>query len=382
MLPLMPVIVGPTAGGKTSTRRGTARHRTTRARAVRDRLRGLHAPLPGHGHRHRQAHARGERRGVPHHLIDVADPSESFSVERWLALAEEAIADIRNRGGVPIVAGGTHLYVKALLEGLFEGPAADEALRAELNAMDPGERRAELERVDPQSAARIHPNDTRRTVRAWRSTASPARPSPPSAGSGTPDACAKTPVLVGLLWPAESINPRINARVRRMIEDGFVEEARDLWERDALGEQSREALGYKQMIAHFRVGVLSRKRSSASRSKPDDSQKISAPGSGGSEPPRTRGGSKWTGRPPKTRLRPSCVRLCGTEDFPVPLAMGFPGTREKMIGAQARGTILRVAGLTNARRGPVIPAQRPRPARPSVRNLIGNPRDSEADRAI
>jgi tRNA dimethylallyltransferase len=192
-----------------------------------------------------------ERRGVSHHLIDIAEPSEPFSAERWLALAEEAISDIRDRGGVPIVAGGTHLYVKTLLEGLFEGPSADEALRAELNAMDPEQRRAELERVDPESAARIHPNDVRRTVRAlevYRLTGTPlsAQRREWDTGHVRDDA-----TLVGLIWPAQAINPRINARVKQMVEAGIVEEARALWEADAFGEQSREALGYKQLIAHF-----------------------------------------------------------------------------------------------------------------------------------
>lgn len=251
MLPLMPVIVGPTAGGKTALAVEAARAIEQRGHTPAEIV-SADSMLVYRGMDIGTAKPSDvERRGVPHHLIDVADPSEPFSVERWLALAEDAIADIRNRGGVPIVTGGTHLYVKSLLEGLFEGPGADESLRAELNAMDPDERRLELERVDPESATRIHPNDVRRTVRAlevYRLTGEPlsAQRNEWDTGHVREDA-----VLVGLLWPSEAINPRINARVKQMIENGFVEEARALWESDAFGEQSREALGYKQLIAHF-----------------------------------------------------------------------------------------------------------------------------------
>ena len=91
-----------------------------------------------------------ERRGVAHHLIDVVGlGSAVFTVDDWLTLARQKIAEIRSRGALPIVVGGTHLYIKALLDGLFDGPGPDEALRAELAAMDPATRRAELERVDP-----------------------------------------------------------------------------------------------------------------------------------------------------------------------------------------------------------------------------------------
>ncbi|MEQ9617007.1 MAG: tRNA (adenosine(37)-N6)-dimethylallyltransferase MiaA [Phycisphaerales bacterium] len=251
MLPRMPVIVGPTAGGKT----GLA-------------VRVAHA-LIGLGHAGTEIVSadsmmvyRGmdigtakpsdeDRRGVPHRLIDVVDPHERFNLELWLDRAERAIDEIRAPGGVPIVVGGTHLYVKALLEGLFEGPSADDTIRAELTAMDPTARRALLERVDPESAGRIHANDVRRTVRAlevWKLTGAPisAQQSQWDEGRARDDA-----VLVGLVWSSEGVNRRINARVKAMVDAGFVEEARGLWEAGAYGEQSREALGYKQFIAHF-----------------------------------------------------------------------------------------------------------------------------------
>jgi tRNA dimethylallyltransferase len=151
---------------------------------------------------------------------------------------------------------GTHLYVKGFLEGLFEGPEPDPALRAELAGMDPGARRAELERVDPDAAGRIHPNDERRTVRALEIYRLTGRPI--SALQGQWDRGGRADcVLVGLEWPAEAINRRINARVRAMAEAGLVDEARRLWEAGRLGPTAKEALGYKQLAEHFAgVGTL------------------------------------------------------------------------------------------------------------------------------
>lgn len=251
MLPAMPVIVGPTAGGKTEVAVRTAHALTEHLRAPAEIV-SADSMMVYRGMDIGTAKpTEDEREGVRHHLIDVADPWEPFSVDRWRQLAEEAITDIRARGGVPVVAGGTHLYVKALLEGLFEGPPADTALRAELTDMDAESRRALLERVDPEAAARIHPNDVRRAVRAlevWKLTGTPLSEHQREWDAGDVRADA---VLIGLLWSPETLNPRINARVKRMVETGFVEEARALWESGALGEQSREALGYKQLIAHF-----------------------------------------------------------------------------------------------------------------------------------
>jgi len=194
-----------------------------------------------------------ERGGIAHHLIDIVDPAERFSVEQWLSAAEACIESIRGRGAVPIVVGGTHLYIKALMEGLFEGPPPDAVLRAELSALDPTVRRAELERVDPGAAARIHFNDERRTVRALEIFRQTRRPlsqwqSQWDAGTSRRDA-----VVVALEWPVEELNRRINARVKQMLASGLVEEVRGLV--PILGPQSREAIGYKQLVVAFDGGV-------------------------------------------------------------------------------------------------------------------------------
>jgi tRNA dimethylallyltransferase len=247
-----PIIVGPTAGGKSALAVEVAMQ-LGRETGVQGEVvtadsiqvyRGLDigSAKP----------TAGEMRGVVHHLIDLVEATERFSLHDWLVEVERKIEEIRGRGAVPIVVGGTHLYVKALVDGMFEGPEVDEQLRAELNARPLTELRTELERVDPVAAKKINAMDLRRTVRALEVYLS----------TGTPISMLQTQwdqartrrtdcVIVGLDWPTELINRRINARVKMMYEQGLVEEARGLWSAGKLGVQSREALGYKQLIEHF-----------------------------------------------------------------------------------------------------------------------------------
>ncbi|MBK7403767.1 MAG: tRNA (adenosine(37)-N6)-dimethylallyltransferase MiaA [Phycisphaerales bacterium] len=254
--PRIPVIVGPTAGGKTALavevaiefmRRGFGAGEVISADAFQV-YRGMDI---GTGKATPE-----ERRGVPHHLIDILDPSdpEPFTVATWLRLAEAAIADIRSRGGTPVIAGGTHLYVKSFLEGMFEGPGADEELRASLRAMDPASLRAELERVDPGAAARIHPNDERRTIRALEVFRLTGRPITQHQSQWDRAARADA-LLVGIDWASEEINPRINARVRSMVDAGLVEEVRALVGSGRLGPQAGAALGYKQITNWLESGA-------------------------------------------------------------------------------------------------------------------------------
>ncbi len=276
--PRFPVIIGPTAAGKSSLavdvaqafqRESLAAGEIISADAYQVYRRmdlGTAKPTPD------------ERRGVPHHLIDILEPNdpEPFSVHRWLQLAEGLIAEMgwadsadetrdrleagstegdRLEAGpterrIPIVVGGTHLYIKALLDGVFDGPGADEQIRSELESWDPAKRRAELERIDPAAAARIHPNDARRTIRAlevFRLTGKPI-----SAWQGQWDRGSRANCLLVILgWDAEAINRRINARVRDMIEQGLVEEVRALADAGQIGPQATQALGYKQILRHL-----------------------------------------------------------------------------------------------------------------------------------
>lgn len=245
-----PIIIGPTAGGKTAL--GVELALRHRARGGEAEIVSADSMLVYRGMDIGTAKPTSEeRRGVVHHLIDVVEPTDSFSVKQWLTLAERTIAEIRSRGAWPIVVGGTHLYVKALLDGLFEGPGADEGVRARLMAMAPADLRATLEARDPAAAAKLHPNDLRRTVRALEVLELTGVPM--SEHQKQWDA-ARGPsgyTLAGLEWPVEAINRRINARVKEMVARGLVEEVRSLRDRGVLGPQAREALGYKQLLAHL-----------------------------------------------------------------------------------------------------------------------------------
>ncbi|HEX3132784.1 MAG TPA: tRNA (adenosine(37)-N6)-dimethylallyltransferase MiaA [Planctomycetota bacterium] len=195
-----------------------------------------------------------EQQGVPHHLISELEPSDRCDVQRWLELAEQAIAGIRARSHLPIVAGGTPLYVKALLEGLSAGAPRDPAVRGALEARyerEGGEVLfAELQRVDPTYAADRHPNDKRRLVRALEVHALTGQP---YSSFHTTDGVRRTdiaPLLIGLEWPREVVYARIDARAAAMFERGLVDEVRSLAER--LSPEAAQAVGYKEVLAHFR----------------------------------------------------------------------------------------------------------------------------------
>ncbi len=202
-----------------------------------------------------------ERSGVPHHVIDVADPhqpvgegtsSKGYTVSDWLADAQRAINDVRAQAKTPIVCGGTSLYIQSLLRGLFDGPPADEALRAELHALEPAQLRRELEQIDPAAAERIHPNDLRRTVRAIEVFRLTAKPISLLQTQWEQEPPAASPFRVFVLtWEPDALNRRINARVKDMMERGLLDEVCSLSARGELNAQAREALGYKQLLAHL-----------------------------------------------------------------------------------------------------------------------------------
>jgi tRNA dimethylallyltransferase len=197
-----------------------------------------------------------ERRRVPHHLLDVLDPWESASVAWWLGQAAACYQDIERRGKRALFVGGTPLYLKALLYGLFDGPPADEALRGRLTAEAEQHGRealhARLAGVDPATAARLHPNDVRRVVRAlevWELTGRPIS-AWQQQWSGGGDGLAGRVVWLDL--PRAELYARINARVERMIAGGLVEEVRALRRLPRpLGREASQALGYKEMFAHL-----------------------------------------------------------------------------------------------------------------------------------
>ncbi|SRR5579883_480117 len=196
-----------------------------------------------------------DRRRVPHHLIDVLEPWESASVAWWLERAAECCCDITRRGRRPLFVGGTPLYLKALLHGLFEGPPADETIRRRLTdeaaASGPSALHARLAAVDLVSAARLHPNDLRRVVRAleiWELTGRPIsdwqRQWNDETNKPNEDRC------LYLDLPRRELYARIDARVEQMIAAGFVEEVQALRRLERpLSREAAQALGYKEMFA-------------------------------------------------------------------------------------------------------------------------------------
>ena len=194
-----------------------------------------------------------ERRGVPHHLLDWVEPEERCDLQRWFTAADACLHDIHARGRLPVVAGGSPLFTKALWEGLSAGAPRDEVLRARLEARHAAEGGeallAELAQVDPVYAAQRHANDCRRIVRAlevWTLTGRPY------SSFHTTDGQARTdlhPIKVGLEWPREVLYARINARVDRMLAAGLVDEVRAL--ADRLSPEAAQAVGYKELLAHF-----------------------------------------------------------------------------------------------------------------------------------
>ncbi|MFO0857319.1 MAG: tRNA (adenosine(37)-N6)-dimethylallyltransferase MiaA [Phycisphaerales bacterium] len=160
-----PIFCGPTAGGKSELALRVAR--AFKARGIKTAILAADAFQVYQGLDIASAKpTRQECAEIDHLLIDLVPVSERFNSSDWLENAERAIENCRKQNILPIVVGGTHLYVKLLVDGMFEGPAANEQLRAELRALGSTALREELQRIDPAAATRIHPNDERRTIRA------------------------------------------------------------------------------------------------------------------------------------------------------------------------------------------------------------------------
>lgn len=203
--------------------------------------------------------SREERARVPHHLIDVADPQEAYSAGRFREEADRAIRDARGRGRGVLVCGGTALYVKALLEGLAEAPPRDPRVRRELEARwDAGERDAlcaELRKADPALAARLHPRDRARILRGLEvSRLSPAPLSALQAGHRFGDRPYEA-LRLGVEVPRDELYRRIDERVLRMVESGWVEEVRRLLDGGVSPDSpALQAIGYRELARHLREG--------------------------------------------------------------------------------------------------------------------------------
>ncbi|MGH9722562.1 MAG: tRNA (adenosine(37)-N6)-dimethylallyltransferase MiaA [Bryobacteraceae bacterium] len=192
------------------------------------------------------------RRSVPHHLIDVLDPNETFTAGEFARRGRAALSGIRARGLLPIVAGGTGFYLRALIDGLFAGPQRDEALRARLAARERRKRGSIhrlLNRFDRAAALAIHPNDVPKVIRALEVCLVTRRPLTEWFATGR-DALEGFRILkIGLSPPREVLYERLDQRCQNMFESGLIDEVRSILD---LGfsptSKPFESLGYKQAL--------------------------------------------------------------------------------------------------------------------------------------
>ena len=200
-----------------------------------------------------------ERSGIPHHLIDVADPDEPYDAGRYVRDAERAIGEIRARGRIPMVVGGTGMYIRALLRGLDPLPS-DPRVREELSGRWETEGGAalyaELARIDPETSAKVHPSDRLRVLRALEIAAVAGIP-PSRARAAWSAPAAKHGCLFLALWPdRETLYRRIDARTDEIFRRGLAEEVRGLlasgFDRTL---KPMMALGYRHAAAHLLDGV-------------------------------------------------------------------------------------------------------------------------------
>jgi len=200
------------------------------------------------------------RKEIQYHLIDVVEPSDSFSVGLFLDMAMAGVEQIKNRGKPVIAVGGTALYIKALLYGIFDGPGGDEQIRRQLQDRAEAEGLEQLYRqlqsIDPTAAENIHPNDAKRLIRALEVFQITGKPISSLQKQWHPNQTAHDWTVIGLRRQKADASGRINSRVKTMMETGLVEEVKSLLAEDKpLGKQARCAIGYAEIIEHLQVGL-------------------------------------------------------------------------------------------------------------------------------
>ena len=194
-----------------------------------------------------------QQAAVPHHLIDIVEPSEDYSVAQYVDAAHAKIAEIRGRGREVLFVGGTPLYLKALLRGLFEGPPANWELRQEIEreVAEVGNEalHARLEQIDPVAASAIHVRDTRRLIRALEVFRATGQPISHQQMEFDDSRRAEECRVFVLRRPKEEQNARINERVEEMVERGLIEEVERLTANGRkLGRTASQAVGYREVI--------------------------------------------------------------------------------------------------------------------------------------
>ena len=197
-----------------------------------------------------------DRARVPHHLLDLVPPSEEFSLSEYIDAAHARIAEIRSRGREVLFVGGTPLYLKSLLRGVYQGPPADWAFRAaideELKTLPVEALHERLQVIDPLLAAKLHPNDKRRIIRGlevFKLTGQRLSHLQTQFDEGRPASQVKVFVLS---WPREELHHRIDARVEQMFAAGLVEEVRTLLTKyGTLSRTAMQAVGYREVIEYL-----------------------------------------------------------------------------------------------------------------------------------
>jgi tRNA dimethylallyltransferase len=200
-----------------------------------------------------------ERQGVPHHLIDIMEPTELFTAGDYARAAESAVREIAARGRMAVLAGGTGFYLRGLLEGLSPGPARNDALRARLLERErrrPGSIHRILARLDPASGLRIHPNDKNKSMRALEVRLLERAPLSSMFERGRVPLSGFTPVKIGLDPPRHLLYTRLDHRTRKMFEGGLLDEVRRLLSTGVPpSAKPFESLGYKQALEAIQGGI-------------------------------------------------------------------------------------------------------------------------------
>ncbi|MFC8151781.1 tRNA (adenosine(37)-N6)-dimethylallyltransferase MiaA [Bacillus paralicheniformis] len=196
-----------------------------------------------------------EMNGVPHHLIDIKEPTESFSVAEYQEIVRQKIAEIDRRGKLPMIVGGTGLYIQSVLyDYSFTEEAGDPELRAEMEALS-DKRGAEyvhclLKERDPEAAKTIHPNNKRRVIRALEILHTTGKTMSEHM-EGQRKELLYTTALIGLTMEREVLYDRINSRVDQMMDEGLLNEVKQLYDENIRNCQSVQAIGYKELYAHL-----------------------------------------------------------------------------------------------------------------------------------
>ena len=195
------------------------------------------------------------RKSVPFHLVDIVEPQETFTLARYLEAAREAAADIATRGHPALYVGGTPLYLRGLLYGIFAGPGADwdlrERLRERAERQGPSALHEELRRLDPATARRLHPNDLRRIIRALEVAYRAGQPLSALQRQFPAPKPAVPYCMVALRRTESDLHRRIDERVDRMFASGIVDEVRGVMDRGGLSRSARKAIGYREVLAHL-----------------------------------------------------------------------------------------------------------------------------------